>query len=143
TDTEFSNDQRYDLSKRGYLVHCYNVLNAEEKELSYLLKKSGCQEAEHIILMDNNSINYFSILQVFSMKNGDGGFVLRKGAKITCRCEEDSIAQLIADYYRVEKDCEFGYDLEIVSLPELQVRQMYREVPLYSCYLGKDLPLRE
>lgn len=143
TDMDFSSDERYNLSKIGYLVHNFNILNADEKDISYLLSKAGCDKADNIILFDENSINNFSILQVFSLKSEDGGFKLKAGTKITCRCEDDSIAELIADYYRIEKNAEYGYDLEIVSLPELQVRKMYNDVPLYTYYKNSKKPLCE
>lgn len=134
SDHEFSADERYELGIKGYRIHKINILKADESDLQYLLRKTETDKADDIILFDENSINNFSMLQMFSMKKGDGKFELKSGVKVTCRCELPSISELISDYYRLPDSEKFGYDLEIISLSEIQVRKMFDKIPLYSVY---------
>jgi len=140
---EISPDEEYKLSQRGCKFHHFDILKANSEELQSILKKAEVHEAEHILLFDDNSVNNFSILQIFSLKDGDGGFELKTGTKIICRCEIDSISQLIADYYHLGKNETYRYDLELISIPELQVRNMFQEVSLHSFYIHSQIPLRE
>lgn len=142
-DYQFSSEERYALTKQGHCLHSLNALRAEEQELHALLRRACVDQADHIILFEENPVSNFSLLQIFSLHKDDGGFALKPGAKITCRCEDPSIGELIADHYRPDADGSYGYDLELVSIPELQVRRMYSECPLHTCYLGSDVPLRE
>ena len=135
----FSDEERYNLSRNGYIVHNFDILMADESEVKFLLDKAGADKTRDIILFDDNPINNFSILQIFCLRRGGRGYLLRNGTKITCRCEEDSISELISDYYNISKEENYGYDLELVSIPELQIRKMFSDVPLYSYYLnGKE-----
>ncbi|MBQ9898218.1 MAG: hypothetical protein IJM44_02025 [Ruminococcus sp.] len=143
TSEELTSEERFGLSRNGCRVHSFNVLKADEEELHYLLKKAGTDRADNIVIFGESSVSNFSVLQMFSLRSGDGGFVLKRGAKITCRCEDDSINELIADYYKVGKNERYGYDLDIVSLPELQVGKMFSETPLHTVYLDTDKNLRD
>ncbi len=140
SNAEFDSSERYELIKKGYVLHNFDILKAEGEDIHYLLKKAEADSADNIIIFNDNSVENFSLLQVFSLIKGDGRFVLKAGAKITCRCEDDSIRELIADYYNIGKN-ESCYDLEIVSIPELQVRKMFDEFPLHSYYLNTDTKL--
>lgn len=102
TQQELSSEESYTLSKKGYKVHCFDVLKASEDELVYLLKKAGADIASNIILFEDSSIKNFSLLQMFPLneEEKERKIQLKYGAKITCRCDEDAIGELIADYYR-------------------------------------------
>lgn len=134
-------EESYLLAKKGCRLHCFDVLALEEKRLHFLLELSGIAKADQIIIFDDDPIRNFSVLQIFSLKEGDGGFRLKKNAKVTCRCEEAGQHELIADYYRMDNGQACAYDLELVSLPEVQVRKLFSDVPLHSYYLNRSLPL--
>lgn len=145
SEQELSSEEKYMLSKKGYKIHCMNVLNASEDELSYLLQKVNVPIASNIILFEESSIKNFSLLQMFRLNKNetDKKIQLKYGTKITCRCDNDAIGNLIADYYD-SRDCkDAGYDLEIISIPEIQVHKMYSDVPLHTYYLNTEKKLSE
>lgn len=139
----FTSEERYELISKGCRLHQMAVLRADEKELHFLMEKAMLDRADHVILFEDSSVTNFSLLQIFSLTEGDGRFALKSGTRITCRCEDDSIGELIADYYRTSADGKTGYSLEIVSIPELQVRKMFCEKPLHSTFLHTDLPVSQ
>jgi len=141
SDYSFDSEERYALTKQGHRIHSIKVFSMEQKDLYARLKKAYVDHADHIILFEENAVSNFSLLQIFSLRQDDGGFALKQGAKITCRCEDSSIAELIAEHYRPGADGNYGYDLELVSIPELQVRRMFSEHPLHTFYAGSDVPL--
>ena len=137
TDKPMSADLRFELGKNGCVTHCFDLLQSKEKEIDHFLRKVQADIADKLILFDENSVTNFSVLQIFSCREGDGRFSLKDGAKITCRCDDDNIAELIAGHYN-----SFGgqclYDLDIISIPELQVRKMYETTPLHKYYYNTD-----
>ncbi len=141
---EISVDESYSLSRKGFKTHCIDMLKTSEDEFSYLLSKIGAQKATNIILFDDSSIKNFSLLQMFKLTPDDNRkIVLESGTKISCRCEDEAIKNLIIDYYDGRKGSKSCYDLEIISIPELQVRKMYSDTPLHSYYLEKDKKLSD
>ncbi|MBR4555444.1 MAG: hypothetical protein IKO27_07610 [Ruminococcus sp.] len=143
TSSEMSSDMRYSLGKRGFVIHNFDILSADDKTAARLLLKAQAEIAENIILFSDNSVTNFSLLQMFSSRDGDGKFQLRNGAKITCRCDDDNISEIISDYYNTCGGAQCRYDLDIVSIPELQIRKMFETVPLHSYYAASDVPLAQ
>lgn len=143
SEKELSSEEAYAISRSGYKYHKLNLYKAEKKDIPYLLKKIHAENAKNIILFEDSSIKNFSLLQMFSLKKGDGLFELREGVKIVCRCEENGISEMISDYFHVENNESYGYDLELVSIPELQVRSMFEEIPLHSYYSSLETPINK
>lgn len=145
SEQELSAQEKFALGKKGYKLHCMDVLKASDDELSYLFKKTRIAIASNILLFEESSIKNFSLLQLFKLNEKDTSkkAQLKYGTKITCRCENDAISDLIADYYDNRDDENAFYDLEIVSIPELQIHKMYSDFPLHSCYLNTDKKLSE
>lgn len=141
TDSALPSDQKYALGKKGFVVHCFDILDADDKAAGRFLLKAQADIAESVILFSDNSVTNFSLLQMFSSKEGDGKFQLRSGTKITCRCDDDNIAEVISDYYNTCGGASCRYELDIVSIPELQIRKMFEAVPLHSCFADSSLPL--
>ena len=139
--TSFPKDKKYELGKKGFAVHCFDFAGADDRTAAKLLKKAQADIAENIILFSENSVENFSHLQLFSISDGDGRFELPRGAKITCRCDDDNIAELILDYYNTDGGSSGRYLLDIVSIPELQIRRMFEELPLHTYNAGTDAPL--
>ena len=98
-----------------------------------------------IILFETSSIRNFSLLQLFRLneKDSDDRIKLAQGAKISCRCEEEGIGRLIAEYYNSAAGTDAYFDLEVVGLPEMQIHKMYSDHPLHSIYIGTDTPLKD
>ena len=143
SDYQFDSEERYACVRQGIHILDLDILRMEEKDLHKQLKKALVDQANHIILFEENPVSNFSLLQIFSLHKDDGGFPLKSGAKITCRCEDPSIGELISDHFQPAEDGSYGYDLELVSIPELQVRRMFSEFPLHSFYVGSSKPLSE
>ena len=135
----------YRLNKEGFVFHNTDVLKLPESELPEAMEKMCAEKAGNIILFEDSSIRNFSLLQIFRLSGNDSEkrIRLKSGAKISCRCEDEGISRLIAGYYDKEAGTDAFYDLEVISLPEMQIHKMYSDVPLHSFYDGKNVPLRE
>ena len=145
TTESIDNEEIYRLNKAGYVVHYADVLKAAESELQTLLAKTRIETATNIILFETSSIRNFSLLQLFRLneKDSDDRIKLTQGAKISCRCEEEGIGRLIAEYYNSAAGTDAYFDLEVVGLPEMQIHKMYSDHPLHSIYIGTDTPLKD
>ncbi|MBE6863316.1 MAG: hypothetical protein E7495_01895 [Ruminococcus flavefaciens] len=145
TAEDLATDEFYRLNKKGYLVHMIDVLKANESELPDLLEKIYAEKAKNVILFEDSSIRNFSLLQLFRLNEADdpSRIKLPAGAKISCRCEEDGISRLIAEYYDKTSGTEAFFDLELIGLPEMQIHKMYSEIPLHTVYKNSDTPLHD
>ena len=138
-------EEVYQLNRAGYIVHYTDILKAAESELHTLLAKTHIEHASNIILFENSSIRNFSLLQLFRLndKDSDERIRLAQGAKVSCRCEEEGIGRLIAEYYNSAAETDAFYDLEVVGLPELQIHKMYSDHPLHTVYKDTKTPLKD
>ena len=145
TPDSIDSEEVYRLNKAGYMIHNADVLKAKESELPALLAKTNIEEATNIILFENSSIRNFSLLQLFRLNENDDPNRIRlaAGAKVSCRCEEEGIGRLIAEYYNSAAGTDACFDLELVGLPEMQIHKMYSDHPLHTVYKGTDKPLSE
>ena len=144
--TEFiDSEEIYRLNRAGYIVHYADILKAAESELRTLLAKTHIDLASNIILFESSSIRNFSLLQLFRLNDSDSDERIRlaQGAKVSCRCEEEGIGRLIAEYYNNAAGTDACYDLELVGLPELQIHKMYSDHPLHTVYKDTDKPLKD
>ncbi|MCR5706869.1 MAG: hypothetical protein K6G82_01180 [Ruminococcus sp.] len=145
TADSIDGEEVYRLNKSGYVIHNADVLKAKETELPALLAKTHIEEASNIILFESSSIRNFSLLQLFRLNEDDDPDRIRlaAGAKVSCRCEEEGIGRLIAEYYNSAAGTDACFDLELVGLPEMQIHKMYSDHPLHTVYKGTDKPLCE
>lgn len=145
TAEPINSEEVYRLNKTGYIVHSADVLKAGEAELPALLAKTHIEDAANIILFESSSIRNFSLLQLFRLceKDAPNRIRLAAGAKVSCRCEEEGIGRLIAEYYNSAAGSDACFDLELVGLPEMQIHKMYSDHPLHTVYRGTDTPLSE
>ena len=118
------------------------VLTPEQAEREF--KKLHIDRAETLILFDESSLKNFSVLRMFRMGNEETGVALMSGAKVICRCEDEGMSKLVEDYYDSRRGGRFAFDLETVSLPELQVYKLYNDVPLHTSvsYTHLTLPTK-
>ena len=145
TEETINSEEIYRLNKSGYIVHSADVLKAKDTELSSILAKTHIESAENIILFENSSIRNFSLLQLFKLNENDNEckIKLATGTKVSCRCEEEGIGRLIAEYYNSAAGTDVLFDLELVGLPEMQIHKMYSDHPLHTFYNGTDIPLKD
>lgn len=134
---EFSTEQRYTLRRRGCEPHTFDCLNATEKDLTSFAKKVPFEKTKTILLFEKDAVKNFSLLQLFALDRqsaGKRGIVLPEAAKVFCCCENEDVNGLIGKYYNDCTSEKKGYDLEVFSLAELQVREMYERYPLFTYY---------
>ncbi|HPY86305.1 MAG TPA: hypothetical protein PLS20_14905, partial [Ruminococcus flavefaciens] len=145
TNESIDSEEIYRLNKSGYVVHYADVLKAAESELQFLLAKTHIETAANIILFESSSIRNFSLLQLFRLNDNDSSerIKLAQGTKISCRCEEEGIGRLIAEYYNSVAGTDAFFDLELVGLPEMQIHKMYSDHPIHTVYKGTDIPLKD
>jgi len=138
-------EEEYALNKAGYMIHYADMLKANDSELSQLLAKTRITSAPNIILYEDSSIRNFSLLQLFRLNEEDpeSRITLAPGTKVSCRCEEEGIGRLIAEYYNSAAGTDADFDLELVGLPEMQIHRMYSDHPLHTIYKDSDTPLSE
>ena len=142
---KLSGEEIYALNKQGYVVHCADLLKADESDIPSLVSKMYLEKAENIILFEKSSVRNFSLLQLFRLNEKDSEYriMLSPGSKVSCRCEEEGISRLISSYYNSTSGSEACFDLEIIGLPEMQVRKMYSDCPLHTVYRNTDIPLKD
>ena len=135
-EKEPSAEERYRLIRRKVRLHSFDLAKAEESEVDKLLKELEIGQAKYVLLFDDSSIRNFSILQALSSGKGR----LAEGCKVFCRCEDEGIGRLIESYYDTAEggSKHRRFDFEIIDLPELQVRGMYRDAPLHSYWMKAD-----
>lgn len=145
TAEAIDSEEVYRLNKAGYVIHSADVLKAPESELPALLARTHVETASNIILFESSSIRNFSLLQLFRLNEKDSPDRIRlaAGAKVSCRCEEEGIGRLIAEYYNSAAGTDAFFDLELVGLPEMQIHKMYSDHPLHTVYKDTDVPLRD
>lgn len=141
-------EEKYALSKKGIHYHEMNMLKASHKQLPYLLHKFYIHKAKHILLFEASSIKNYSLLQMFPLSKSNADITMCPDAKVICRCEDDGVAEMVSEYYNPTADNHSTgsrsenndrcYDLEIISIPALQVSSMFENVSLHSCYLNKN-----
>ena len=135
-EKEPSAEERYRLIRRKVRLHSFDLAKAEEKEVDKLLKELEIGKAQYVLLFEDSSIRNFSILQALGGRKGR----LAKGTKVFCRSEDEGISRLIESYYDTadEGAKHRSFDFEIINLPQLQVRSMYRDAPLHSYWMKAD-----
>ena len=143
TDKEISSDERFELSKHNCFVSTLDITVLTPEQVEREFKKLHIDCAETLILFDESSLKNFSVLRMFRMGDEETGVALMSGAKVICRCEDEGMSKLVEDYYDSRRGGRFAFDLETVSLPELQVYKLYNDVPLHTFYLNSDKKLSE
>ena len=136
-EKEPSAEERYRLIRRRIRLHSFDLAKAEDTEVDKLLNELEIAEAKYVLLFEDSSIRNFSILQ--ALAGGEKGR-LTEGTKVFCRCEDEGIGRLIESYYDTADSGSKHrhFDFEIIDLPQLQVRSMYRDAPLHSYWMSAD-----
>ncbi len=145
TAEAIDNEEVYRLNKAGFTVHNVDMLKMSEEDLREELDKMCASKAVNVILFEESSIRNFSLLQLFRLNESDSSYKVRlmPGAKVSCRCEEEGISRLVSTYYDKIAGTEAYYDLELISMPEMQIRRMYSDHPLHKIYEGTDTLLKD
>lgn len=152
SEQTLSLEEKYSLSKRGFQYHEVNMIKVRHEELPYLLEKFNIRKSKYILLFEDSSIKNYSLLQIFPLTKGQCEFEICPDTKIICRCEDDGVAEMISEYYNPPEDKSSAsdkkkpdrcYDLELCSIPALQVSRMFENVPLHNCYIKSDKKLSD
>ena len=138
---EPSAEERYRLIRKNIKLHAFDLTKAKEGEEEKLLKELEIDQAKYILLFDDSSVRNFSVMQALA-KVPDGK--LAKGVKVFCRCEDEGIKRLIENYYDVkDNETAHRFDFEIVDLPQLQVRSMFKSCKLHNYWLQEEKATRK
>lgn len=144
---EINAEECYKYLKKGYRFHQFDCFKSSNAELKYLLKYAYIDKASALILLDESSMRNFSLLQMFYGGDTDTAKTrknvrLSEHAKVFCRCEDEGARHMIADFY----DHRIGegrmFDLELISLAEMQVRRMFEKYPIHNYYLSKQIDVK-
>ena len=140
-----SQEEMYRLNREGYLYYHMDILKSNEADMRVMLAKTHIEKATNIILFEDSSIHNFSLLQLFRLNEMDDEkkIKLSTGTKISCRCEENGIGKIISEYYNSATESDAYFDLELIGLPEMQIRKMYSDYPLHTVYKDRDIKLKD
>lgn len=129
TNASLSQEERYHLTRRGCRVHQFDCQSADSKALAQMFPRVELQLAECVLLLEQSSVqNYAVFCAITQALKADWQ------GKVFFRCEDDGIRKLLQDRYD-HLAPQQKVDLEVMSLPELQIREMYEACPLHSVYL--------
>lgn len=136
---EIPDAERYRLLKEGVTLQKFDPLKVAPGELEARLAQLRLDRADYVLLFEESSIQNFSLLQTLSR---DVKW-LGERTKVFCRCEDEGIYRVVESYYdtpQADKSKHRPFDLEIVNIPELQVRKMYEDHPLHEFYSNRKNP---
>lgn len=129
TDAALSQEERYHLTRRGCRVHQFDCQSADSKTMVQMFPQVELQLADCVLLLEQSSVqNYAVFCAITQALKADWQ------GKVFFRCEDDGIRQLLQDRYE-HLPPQQKVDLEVMSLAELQIREMYEACPLHSVYL--------
>ena len=129
TDAALTQEERYRLMRRGCRAHSFDSRTADAAAMQRLFRQVELSQAERVLLLEPSSVqNYAVFCAMLPALPADWQ------GKIFFRCEDGGIRQLLQDQYEHLPPRERA-DLEVMSLPELQIREMYEACPLHSVYL--------
>lgn len=134
TDREIPQEERYRLIRKGCRTTRMDFQHADDVTLHHLFAQVELPLAERVLLFEESAVRNFSLYCSLAKE-------LRQKpkwqGKLFFRCEDEGIIQLLQNYYDSTAS-EEKKDLQIVSLPELQIRQLYQEQPLHTYYQEMD-----
>jgi hypothetical protein len=151
SDKELPETERFHYLRNGVEHYEFNIFKAKDSELKEILgeKRLGIYSAKYIFLMDESSMNNFSLLQMLTGGSRDIESISDQ-IKIFCRCEDDGVLRLIESYYDTPSVDAAGkrikhrnFDLEIVDVFDLQIWQMFSDTDPHTYYLEKNKTLAE
>lgn len=133
---DINEEQSLEMLRKGVIVHKVDLLKNPDDAV-YFLKQMEMKAVQNIILFDSSSARNFSLYKLFHNDQIKQNIEVRDELKFYCRCEDACIQSIFEDYH--DANIEKCWDVEIVSLPELRVRQMLSGNRLHQYYLkGSD-----
>lgn len=134
---DLSENEEINLMRKGVIVHSVDCLQLDDKQLEYFFKQMELPKARQIVLFNESSAQNFSLYKLFHEDTAKSA--LNRDVKFFCRCENQSVRQILEDYHDKNK----GRDLEVISTPELRVRKMLKEHSLHGFYEESNVPVSE
>lgn len=129
---EINDEQSLELLRDGIIVHKVDLLKNPDDAV-YFLKQMELKDTSNIILFDNSSAKNFSLYKLFHNECIKEEINMQADIKFYCRCEDAGIQSILEDYHDTNiKNC---MDIEIVSIPELRVRQVLSNNRLHYYYM--------
>ena len=129
---DIDDEQSLDMLQEGIIVHKVDLLK-NPNDAAYFLKQMELKDTGNIVLFETSSARNFSLYKLFHNENLNSEIKMQPDIKFYCRCEEAGIQSILEDYH--DTNIEKCRDIEIVSLPELRVRQMISNNRLHQYYM--------
>lgn len=129
---EINDEQNLELLHEGIIVHKVDLLKKPEDAV-YFLKQMELKDTSNVVLFENSSAKNFSLYKLFHNEKIKSEINMQADIKFYCRCEDAGIQSILEDYH--DTNIMKCMDIEIVSLPELRVRQMLSNNRLHQYYL--------
>ena len=136
-----ASEELYRLFRSGIQLHTFDPLkvgDADNDRLNGFFNSIELSKAGNILLMEDSSIRNFSLLQTLDSTGRLEKKDRQRPPKVFCRCEDDGILRIIEGYYDTASNgmSHKNFDLEILNIPEQQVRKMYdKGASLHSYWL--------
>ncbi len=130
---EIKTSELYALRKNRIYIHKFDISKAANEDIKVFLKNIKANNAGYLILFDDSSMRNFTAFQAFCSE--ENRKLISPNAKVYCRCEDQSIEELIEKYYDQNKKNDEMFDIETFSIPELQVRKMFEVKNLHTKYI--------
>ena len=129
---DITDEQGVELLREGIIAHNVDLLKSPD-DAAYFLKQMELKITKNIVLFENSSAKNFSLYKLFHNEKLQTDTKMNTNMKFYCRCEDAGIQSILEDYHDANvKRC---MDIEVVSLPELRVRQMISNNRLHQYYL--------
>lgn len=129
---DMSDEQSLEMLREGIIVHKVNLLK-NPNDAVYFLKPMELKDTKNIVLFETSSAKNFSLYKLFHNEKINDEIKIQADIKFYCRCEDAGIQCILEDYH--DTNIEKCWDIEVVSLPELRVRQMLSNNRLHQYYL--------
>ncbi len=130
-DVELPEKEERELMKRNIFFRRMDCVYAPEESLRELLEEVRARQIKKIFLLDDSSMHNASLyLRLCKLaQSGPEGAVFPKGAVCCCRCTEDCVRELAADYFDRERP---SLGLYLFDLAELRVRKTFSRYPIWG-----------
>ena len=138
---ELDTSELYQLRKNRVFLHKFDAIKADKESFEYFIGKIKAENANSILLFEDSDMNNLSVFR--ELCEVSKGWNNNKYPKAYVRCEDRKIEELIEKIYDKNKETNdknniSKFDIETVSIPELQIQNMFQNKNLHSLYFDND-----
>lgn len=143
SDKEMSSETILESGRQNCFYH-YIDISENPTIIRKKLKKLKVSDSECIMLLEENSVRNFALLQILEemLKNEKEIINIKKDTKIVCRCDDDMMNRIAEEHCDINinsnENC-LVYEPQIVNMYELLARKMFHEYSIHSFYYKTDV----